>query len=458
MAALASALRTAAAASVRGPRLACGARRPMRCGRPAVAPPASRVAGLSTHTRAHAVQVRASTTAAAGGGGAPPSNKKARLVFLGTPPPAASVLATLLDAADAPGAAFEVAAVVSQPAKRQGRGRRAAPPSAVAALALSRGFAAGGEGVVGDGSGKPPPPLLTPSSASDPAFLSALASLQPDLCVTAAYGLILPPAFLRTPRVGTLNLHPSLLPRWRGAAPVPRALQAGDATTGVCVAWTVSALDAGPILAVEEVVVPPDATAPALLEELMGRGARLLLANLSTALSFPDADAAMAAATPQDATGRTPTHAARLSKAEACLDFGPGGGGLGGVWNAWRAFAGWPVAWAAVVVGNTDGSLPSDTSAWVPLKILEARPVPGADGAPSAGGPVRVATPRGGPLLFPCAGGGALAATRVQAPGGKPLAAGDYVNGLAGRGLWVVGPPPPVEEEEKGGGGGAPAA
>jgi len=394
----------------------------------------------------------------------PPPSSRARLVFLGTPAPAAAILTCLLDAAAAPGAAFEVAAVVTQPAKRQGRGRKAAPPSPVAALALSRGFAAdgGGEGRAAGGPPAPRPLLLTPASASDPSFLAALAALSPDLCITAAYGLILPPAFLATPRVGTLNLHPSLLPRWRGAAPVARALEAGDARTGISLAWTVSALDAGPLLAVEESDVPPDATAPALLDRLMAADARLLLSRLPSALAFPDAASAMASATPQDDTGRAPSHAPRLSKAEAGLDFTGRGGGLTKVWGRQRAFAGWPVAWAAVRVGGGSGGgapTSSAAAAWVRLKILEAHPLAGGEAGeeappPGPGGALPVATPRGGPLLFPCGdGSGRLAVTRVQAPGGKPMGAGDYINGLAGRELWVL--PPGVAAGAESGGGGA---
>ena len=449
----------------------------MRCGAAAASTPPPALAAWARRLRTASRPVAASAASAVeggggggsgGGGGGTAPRRRARLVFLGTPPPAASILTSLLNAAASPASPFEVAAVVTQPPKRQGRGRKAAPPSAVASLALSRGFAAseggGGEGPASpstSAAAPPPPPLLTPASASDPSFLAALAALNPDLCITAAYGLILPAAFLSLPRVGTLNVHPSLLPRWRGAAPVPRALEAGDAVSGVTVAWTVAALDAGPILGVEKVAVGRGVSGPDLLDDLMERGARLLLARLPAALAFPDAAAAMAAGTPQDATGRAVTHAARLSKAEAGLDFFGAGRGpaLEGVWNRVRAFAGWPVAWAAVSVGDAP-----DAAAWVPLKILEAHPVDreagaggggavageeggGGDGGAGGSAPLRalrVATPRGGPLLFPCRdGSGDLAVTRVQAPGGKALDAGDYVNGLAGRGLWVL--PPPAE-------------
>ena len=160
-----------------------------------------------------------------------------RLVFLGTPDVAAGVLATLLDAAAAPGAAFHVAAVVSQPAKPRGRRKggggsntsaQAALPSPVAQCALDRGMA--------------PELVLTPPDAKDAQFLETVRGLQPDVCVTAAYGHYLPAAFLGIPPRGTVNIHPSLLPKYRGAAPVQRALQAGEAVSGVTVLYTVKAM------------------------------------------------------------------------------------------------------------------------------------------------------------------------------------------------------------------------
>lgn len=182
----------------------------------------------------------AATSAAAGPAGAdgargqgPPAGSSKKLVFLGTPDVAAGVLATLLDAAGAPGAGFHVAAVVSQPAKPRGRRKggasSAAPvPSPVAQCALDRGV--------------PADLVFTPPDAKDPQFLEALRLLQPDVCVTAAYGHYLPAAFLAIPGRGTVNIHPSLLPKYRGAAPVQRALQAGERVSGVTVLYTVKAM------------------------------------------------------------------------------------------------------------------------------------------------------------------------------------------------------------------------
>ena len=105
-------------------------------------------------------------------------------------------------------------------------------------------------------------------------------ALAPDLCVTAAYGNYLPAAFLAVPPRGTLNIHPSLLPRYRGAAPVQRALEAGDDVTGVTVAFTVQAMDAGPVLAQRRVAVGPEETHVPLLQRLFDDGVAMLLAEL----------------------------------------------------------------------------------------------------------------------------------------------------------------------------------
>ncbi|KAK9842062.1 hypothetical protein WJX81_006621 [Elliptochloris bilobata] len=244
---------------------------------------------------------------------------------MGTPEVAAGVLARLLDAAEQPDASFEVAAVVTQPARLQGRAgrgrgsRKGVQPSPVAALAFERGIA--------------PQRIMAPETARDEAFLKALAALRPDLCVTAAYGNILPYAFLVVPRCGTLNVHPSLLPRYRGAAPVQRALQDGVAETGVSVAFTVKAMDAGPVLAREAMAVDPDMQAPELLEELFARGTRLLLRHLPDVLS----ERARGMAEPQDEAQAS--SAPKLAMEEGLLDFREPALTLH---NKVRAFAGWP--------------------------------------------------------------------------------------------------------------------
>jgi len=176
--------------------------------------------------------VRCLATASSGG------PKKQRVVFLGTPPVAARSLELLLAASRAgEGGGFEVAAVVSQPPARTGR-KMKLTPSPVAQLAESEGIE-----------------LLTPASAREAPFLARLAELAPDLCITAAYGCFLPQTFLDLPRLGTLNIHPSHLPLYRGAAPLQRCLEAGEAAAGVTVAFTVLKMDAGPVLRQETCVV-----------------------------------------------------------------------------------------------------------------------------------------------------------------------------------------------------------
>ena len=244
----------------------------------------------------------------------PPRREKHRLVFLGTPEPAARVLRSLLEASRQPHSDFEVAAVVTQPPKAQGRGRRAAPPSPVAAAAAEAGFVAEdaeAEASADSSSPSPPPPLLLcPSSPKDEAFLELLEQkVRPDLCVTVAYGGLLNSRFLALPKRGTLNIHPSLLPRWRGAAPVQRALAAGDAECGVSLAFTVLALDAGPVLASAALPTPARATAPELLRALVDRGGELLLRELPRVLS---GESSFETATPQAEVERRALLAAGL--------------------------------------------------------------------------------------------------------------------------------------------------
>ncbi|KAH9610163.1 hypothetical protein KSS87_011794 [Heliosperma pusillum] len=147
------------------------------------------------------------------------SLKKKPLVFLGSP---------------------QVAAIVTHPPGQRNRGRKLMP-SPVAQYAMDRGFS--------------PDVILTPRRASEESFLASLQALEPELCVTAAYGNILPTKFLKIPTQGTVNIHPSLLPLYRGAAPVQRALQDGVKETGVSLAFTVKALDSGPVIASEKIAV-----------------------------------------------------------------------------------------------------------------------------------------------------------------------------------------------------------
>ncbi|KAK3268956.1 hypothetical protein CYMTET_22573 [Cymbomonas tetramitiformis] len=230
------------------------------------------------------------------------SIRKASVIFLGTPEVAASSLETIIEASRQQDSGFEVTAVVSQPGKPRGRGKKkVAMPTPVAEMAAKCGF--------------PPEKILTPFKAREEDFLEEMAKLAPDLCITAAYGNMLPTAFLNIPRYGTLNIHPSLLPKFRGAAPVQRAVEAGVEETGVSVAYTVLACDAGPVLAQRRVAPGDDIQAPELLEQLFTQGTELLLERIDSVMD----EAAIGSATPQDETAVV--HAAKVAKEEGVLDF-----------------------------------------------------------------------------------------------------------------------------------------
>ena len=180
-----------------------------------------------------------------------------RLVFAGTPAPAVPALQRLLDAPQ-----HEVVAVVTRPAQPAGRGRRPTP-SPVAELATQHGV-----------------PVLTPAKPGDADFLDELCSLEPDCCPVVAYGALLPQRTLDVPRHGWVNLHFSLLPAWRGAAPVQHALMAGDELTGASTFLLEAGLDTGPVFGTVTEPIQPRDTAGDLLARLADSGARLLAATL----------------------------------------------------------------------------------------------------------------------------------------------------------------------------------
>ncbi|MEP7054864.1 MAG: methionyl-tRNA formyltransferase [Actinomycetota bacterium] len=175
-----------------------------------------------------------------------------RLVFAGTPAAALPALDALLESE------HEVLAVVTRPQRPAGRGRQL-KPSPVEARAAERGIA-----------------VLSPERAGDPGFLETLASLAPDACPVVAYGALLPTAALAVPRIGWVNLHFSMLPAWRGAAPVQRAILAGDDMTGASTFLIEEGLDTGPVFGVVTEPIGPHDTAGDLLDRLAHSGAQLL--------------------------------------------------------------------------------------------------------------------------------------------------------------------------------------
>jgi methionyl-tRNA formyltransferase len=210
-----------------------------------------------------------------------------RLVFMGTPDFSVPVLDALVQAG------HELAAVYCQPPRPAGRGKKDSP-TPVHQRAVALGL-----------------PVRHPASLKGPEAQAEFAALNADLAVVVAYGLILPQAVLDAPKRGCLNIHASLLPRWRGAAPIHRAIMAGDAETGICIMQMEAGLDTGPVLLREATPIGPQDTTGQLHDRLSQMGARLIV----TALSRLDELVPV----PQPADGVT--YAAKIDKAEAAVDW-----------------------------------------------------------------------------------------------------------------------------------------
>ncbi|HSK33247.1 MAG TPA: methionyl-tRNA formyltransferase [Propionicimonas sp.] len=300
-----------------------------------------------------------------------------RLVFAGTPLVAANTLARLL-ADDG----HEVVAVLTRPDAPQGRSSRPVP-SPVAQLAAEHGIE-----------------VLRPARASDPDLATRLAELDPDCCPVVAYGGLIPRSLLDLPRHGWVNVHFSLLPRWRGAAPVQHAILAGDEVTGVTVFELVEALDAGPVLASAEYALGASATSGEALEALEALGAEELVRTLD-ALA-----AGTVAAVPQPDDGVT--LAPKLTVQEARIDWTRPAEEIS---RQVRANNPSPVAWTEL-----DGER---------FRVLLAMPAEGDDLAPAE---VRA----GKRSVLVGTGSGPLELLQVQPAGKRPTAAADWGRGLRG--------------------------
>ena len=298
-----------------------------------------------------------------------------RIVFAGTPEFAVVSLRELLRGG------ANVTGVLTQPDRPAGRGRRLAA-SPVKQLALERGL-----------------PVQQPLTLRDAAARAALASLEPDLIVVAAYGLLLPQTVLDMPRLGCVNVHASLLPRWRGAAPIQRAIEHGDLRTGVCLMQMDAGLDTGAVLARRCCDIGKRDTAGDLHDRLAALGASLL------AESLPAIEAQSLVAQPQPGDGVT--YAARLDKREAWIDWNEDAGQIE---RRVRAFNPWPVACTSL-----NGER---------LRIWRASVDTGVDGT----APGTLTRADRDALVVAC-GRDALRLEEVQFPGGRRLAAGDAVNG-----------------------------
>ncbi len=297
-----------------------------------------------------------------------------RIIFAGTPPFAAAALDALA------AAGHDIVLVLTQPDRPAGRGMKLAP-SAVKQTALAHGL-----------------PVYQPASLKTPEVQAELRAADADVMVVAAYGLILPQAVLDLPRFGCLNIHASLLPRWRGAAPIQRAILAGDTETGITIMQMDVGLDTGAMLTKTVVPIGDSDTAASLHDVLAAAGAAAIVAALANyATLVPVA---------QDDT--LATYAAKLSKEEARLDWLQPADALV---RAVRAYNPVPGAWTLL-----HGA---------PLKVWAARAVAGA------GHPGEVLHADAGQLVVAC-GQGALALLEVQPAGSKRMAATAW---LAGRPL-----------------------
>ncbi|MCP2041469.1 methionyl-tRNA formyltransferase [Neisseria sp. HSC-16F19] len=296
-----------------------------------------------------------------------------RILFAGTPDFAAAALKAIHEAG------FEVVLVLTQPDRPKGRGMKLqASPVKQTAEALGL-------------------PVAQPQSLRTPEAAALIAAQAADVMVVAAYGLILPPDILALPRRGCLNIHASLLPRWRGAAPIQRAIEAGDAETGVCIMRMDAGLDTGDVVSTHVYPIGEADTAQDVHDALMHIGARAIVADLQRLDDLQPV--------PQAAEGVT--YAAKLSKAEAEIDWSLPAAVLA---RKIRAFNPVPGAWTL----------------WrgQPLKIWQAVPTAG-QGVP---GEVLSADARG--IVLAC-GEGALNLQNVQPAGSKAMAAAAFLSGNA---------------------------
>ena len=313
-----------------------------------------------------------------------------RVAFAGTPDFALTAFNGVV------GSRHTVVGVLTQPDRPKGRGRQLAA-SPVKLAALERGI-----------------PVSQPVTLKTAADRADLASWQPDVLVVVAYGLILPRAALELPRLGGVNIHGSLLPRWRGAAPIQRAILAGDAESGVCIMQMDVGLDTGPVFLARRVPISPQDTGGSLHDRLAHAGAEAIVEVLDLLAEN------RAFSTPQPADGVT--YAAKIDKAEAMIDWDRPAIEIE---RQVRAFNPWPIAETRL-----DGEQ---------LRIYAAQAIdPGAEpghstGAADAG---RIVELRGDAIVVAC-GHGHIALKELQRPGKRPVSARDLINtlGLAGRRL-----------------------
>ena len=294
-----------------------------------------------------------------------------KIVFAGTPEFAAVALGALHRAG------HDVCLVLTQPDRPAGRGLHALP-SAVKRLAQELNL-----------------PVNQPATLKDSAVIDELMAAQADAMVVAAYGLIIPPAALAAPRLGCINIHASLLPRWRGAAPIQRAILAGDRETGVCIMQMDAGLDAGPVLLQEALAIEPQDTAQTLHDRLAALGARLIVRALQAPLPARAQDEALA------------TYAKKIDKREAQIDWRAPASAIERQVRAFNPAPGAATAYRGGV-----------------LKIWSAAAVAGAAAEPGT-----VLAAGGTGVRIACGAGTALEARELQRAGGKRLPATVFLAG-----------------------------
>lgn len=298
-----------------------------------------------------------------------------RIVYAGTPEFAAESLQAILNKN------YQVVAVYTQPDRPAGRGRKLAP-SAVKAVAQAHDI-----------------PVYQPTSFKEEGAIDALAALQPDLLIVAAYGLILPKSILDIPRCGCINIHASLLPRWRGAAPIQRAIQAGDSETGITIMQMDVGLDTGDMLLTKAIPILADDTGGSLHDKLAALGAEAIIDYLHRISTAP------IPATAQD--NSLANYAHKLSKDESIINWNDDAAAIA---RSVRAFNPWPVSYT-----QDQGER---------IRILAAADVESANANP----PGTVISRDKAGIIVQC-GTHALSILQLQLPGGKPLTVTELLNG-----------------------------
>ena len=314
-----------------------------------------------------------------------------RVLFLGTPEFAVPSLRAVA------AAGHQLVGVVTQPDRPRGRGNKVTP-SPVKAAAIDLGL-----------------PVLQPLRLKDAAVEAELRNLRPDLGIVVAYGKILPSGLLSLPRLGMINVHASLLPRWRGAAPIHRAILAGDRETGVTIMRVILELDAGPMLAILPAPIGTQETSIDLEHRLSTLGAELLAETVGALERGPVTE------TPQD--GARVTYAAKLERHDGHISFAQP---AAVIHNAIRGLQPWPLVWVMLNGKRTAllaSELETDPGSRFPT-LDRGKPTPGVGFA--APGTIIRADAAG---IVVATAGGSIRITRIQAEGRPPMAVHDYLNG-----------------------------